>query len=363
MHAGVLGPIVAGRRRARLLRLVRGQAAPPVAGRPAVPQPPPVVRGRRAVPGVLRHDGGAVLPQLLPAERARLQRRCRPGCSPPVRGRRRCCWRRAAPTSCGGSAPRRSSRPACWWSRRRSPVTRCSASPPRSGCSRPCSSSRGAGDGQRACHLATEAVDVGGAQGAGGRSLGAHQRRRGRCRGRSVSPSSARSSPRPTGASSARTWARCAAAGGAATGSIEANQAVAAKLGSGSTAGRDLAVFADSAVRARHAHHHPHLGGDHLARRAGRGDLDARARRCPARRRGPRPKPRHGGGRATASWSRGGAGYRRLPWKLTPRRRSAPRWRTVATGATAASASRRRSRRTRGQRTRATPRQAEGQAQ
>ena len=44
-----------------------------------------------------------------------------------------------------------------------------------------------------------------------------------------------------------------AAARGAATGSIEATQAVAAKLGSGSIAGRDLAVFADSAfVHAMH---------------------------------------------------------------------------------------------------------------
>ena len=44
-----------------------------------------------------------------------------------------------------------------------------------------------------------------------------------------------------------------AAARGAATGSIEATQAVAAKLGSGSIAGRDLAVFADSAFM--HAMH------------------------------------------------------------------------------------------------------------
>jgi len=44
-----------------------------------------------------------------------------------------------------------------------------------------------------------------------------------------------------------------AAARGAATGSIEATQAVAAKLGSGSIAGRDLGVFADSAfVHAMH---------------------------------------------------------------------------------------------------------------
>ncbi len=66
------------------------QAQPPVAGREAVPRPAAVVRHRRAGAGLLRHDGRALLPQLLPAERARLQPAARRAADAPVRGRRRC---------------------------------------------------------------------------------------------------------------------------------------------------------------------------------------------------------------------------------------------------------------------------------
>ena len=103
----------------------------------------------------------------------------------------------------------------------------------------------------------------------------------GRWRGRSGWRSSARSSPRPTGASSARIWPGCRPRPGEPRrGRSRARRPWWPSWGRAALPGGTWPIRR-SRLRARHAHHHAHLGGDHPARRAGRGDLDARARHRP----------------------------------------------------------------------------------
>ena len=124
--------------------------------------------------------------------------------------------------------------------------------------------------------------DVGGAQGAGGLRLGAHQRRpAGSGCARGGRP---RLHPRP-GLPGPAQPASDRAAGrrqGRRGGVDRGHAGRRGQAGAGQSRRAGPGNVRRSRLRARHAHHHPHLGRDHPARRAGHGDLDARARYRPA---------------------------------------------------------------------------------